>query len=94
MVLSNGQIGITGGRVMKTLSLKVPATLNERLEELAKETRRSKSMIIRMAIEEYQRRGRRAQPKSFLVQARDLAGSVGGPADLSTDRKYLKGYGR
>lgn len=79
---------------MKTLSLKVPETLNDRLEELAKETRRSKSMVIRMAIEEYQRRGRRAEQKSFLAQARDLAGSVDGPPDLSTNQKRFRGYGR
>ena len=79
---------------MKTLSLKVPETLNDRLEALAKETRRSKSMVIRMAIEEYQSRGRRAEKKSFLAQARDLAGSVDAPADLSTNRKHLRDYGR
>jgi len=79
---------------MKTLSLKVPETLNEQLEELARETRRSKSMVIRMAIEEYGRRGKRAEPKSFLAQARDLAGSVEGPTDLSTNLRRLRDYGR
>ncbi len=79
---------------MKTLSLKVPAALNERLEELAKETRRSKSMVIRMAVEAYERRGRRVERKSFLAQARDLAGRVEGPRDLSTSRKHFRGYGR
>ncbi len=81
---------------MKTLSLKVTETLNERLEELARETRCSKSMVIRMAIEEYQRRGRRTDQKSFLARARDLAGSVEGPPDLSTSRKqyHLATLGR
>ena len=79
---------------MKTLSLKVPETLNDLVETLAKETRRSKSMVIRMAIEEYQRRGKQATQKSFLAQARDLAGCVDGPPDLSTSRKHLRGYGR
>jgi len=72
---------------MKTLSLKVTEALNERLEDLARETRCSKSMVIRMAIEEYRRRGRRTDQKSFLARARDLAGSVEGPPDLSTSRK-------
>ena len=79
---------------MKTLSLKVPAILNDRLEKLAKETRRSKSMVIRMAIEEYQRRAGRVDRKSFFSQAEDLAGCVDAPSDLSTNRKRLRGYGR
>jgi predicted transcriptional regulator len=94
MVLSSRQAGITKESAMKTLSLKVPETLNDQLEELARETRRSKSMVIRMAIEAYQRRGRRAEKKSFLAQARDLAGSVDGPPDLSTNRKHFETYGR
>ena len=79
---------------MKTLSLKVPETLNDRLEELAREGRRSKSMVIRLAIEAYQRSGSPAARNSFLAQARDLAGSVEGPRDLSANRKHLRGYGR
>jgi hypothetical protein len=51
-------------------------------------------MVIRMAIEAYESRGGRTARKSFLAQARDLAGVVEGPPDVSTNRRHLRGYGR
>lgn len=36
----------------------------------------------------------RHDPLSALDLVRDLAGSVKGPRDLSTNRRYLRGYGR
>lgn len=36
----------------------------------------------------------RAQPGSFLEGAEDLAGSIEGPSDLSTNPKYMEGFGK
>lgn len=36
----------------------------------------------------------KAKPGSFLDVAGDLVGSVEGPGDLTTNPKYMEGYGR
>lgn len=36
----------------------------------------------------------KAQPGSFLEGAEDLAGSIEGPPDLSTNPKYMEGFGK
>lgn len=35
-----------------------------------------------------------AQPGSFLEGAEDLVGSIEGPPDLSTNPKYMEGFGK
>ena len=54
----------------------------------------SKSVVIREALEAYLAREEEADPSSFLESARDLCGSVDGPADLSTNPKHHDGYGQ
>jgi predicted transcriptional regulator len=79
---------------MKTVSLKMPEALDAQLEKLARRTGRSKSLVVRMALAEFLPRHARPSKKSFLARALDLAGSVRGPADLSTNARRLEGYGR
>ena len=79
---------------MKTISLKVPDTLDARLEEVAQKGRLKKSEIVRRAVAAYLAKGPRARRSSFLEQARDLAGCVDGPVDLSTSKRHMKGYGQ
>lgn len=76
---------------MRTTSLKLPDDLDAKLKAAAGPGR-SKSTIMREALESYL--GKSPRRRSFLDQARDLAGSVVGPADLSTNRARLGGYGR
>lgn len=79
---------------MKTVSLKMPDSLDEELSEVARRTGRSKSLVVRMALSEFLPRRARPSRKSFLSRARDLAGSVSGAPDLSTSKRRLEGYGR
>lgn len=79
---------------MKTVSLKMPEALDSELENLARRTGRSKSLVVRMALEEFLPRRSRSSKRSFLARAADLAGSVSAAPDLSTNKRRLDGYGR
>lgn len=79
---------------MKTISLKMPEALDSELEELARRTGRSKSLVIRMALAEFLPRRSHPPKRSFLARAADLAGSVSAASDLSTNKRRLEGYGR
>ncbi|MEA2601956.1 MAG: Ribbon-helix-helix protein copG family [Acidobacteriota bacterium] len=79
---------------MKTLSLKLPDTLDEELENLAARKRTSKSAVIREALSGYLGRNGSASGTSFAALAADLAGCVEGPDDLSVNPDHLAGYGR
>ena len=79
---------------MKTVSLKLPEELDSRLTEMARSKDVSKSSLVREAIAKYV-----AAPSqgvvagSFLARARDLAGCVCGPEDLSTNATHLRDLG-
>ena len=76
---------------MKTLSLKLPPSLSVKLERAAKKRGQSKSEIVRAALEEFLKGER---PVSALELAGDLVGCAEGPVDLSTNPKYMEGYGK
>jgi predicted DNA-binding protein len=78
-------------RAMKTLSLKLPVHLSVKLERAAKQRGQSKSEIVRSALEQFLKGER---PMSALELAGDLVGCAAGPADLSTNPKYMEGYGK
>lgn len=78
---------------MKSLSLKLPDNLDARLAGLARRRGISKSELVREAIEGHLERGAVAVPGSIGDLARDLAGCVEGPVDLSTNPKYMNGFG-
>jgi Arc/MetJ-type ribon-helix-helix transcriptional regulator len=83
---------------MKTLSVKLPESLVTWLENEAKATRRSRSDIVREALE-----SKRCGPGSDgdshskmrnMAEALDSLGETfRGPKDLSTNPKYLAGFG-
>ena len=79
---------------MKTLSLKLPEILESQLDIFARKNGMSRSEIVRRALLEYFSRDEVSRPGSFLDLARDLAGSIEGPSDLSTNKDYLEGYGK
>ena len=77
---------------MSTLTLKVPAETTRWLEEQAKKTSRSKSAIVRDAIERLRSDGGRA---SALEAAGDAVGRVkSGKRDLGSNKRHLRGFGR
>jgi hypothetical protein len=76
---------------MKTLSLKLPPSLRVKLERAAKQRGQSKSALVRAALEQFLIRER---PMSALELAGDLVGCGQGPGDLSTNPKYMEGFGQ
>ena len=79
---------------MKTLSLKLPESLFEKLTSAAEERGESRSALVREAIETFIAGGRHAPKGSCLDLAKDLAGCVNGPVDLSFNREHMRGYGQ
>ena len=78
---------------MKVISLRVSDELDGRLRAIAKRGRTGKSAVIRKALETVTASAA-AEPGSFLEQAQDLVGRVAGPSDLSSNKAYLRRYGR
>lgn len=79
---------------MDTLTLKVPEIIKKKLNSFAKRKGLSRSEIIRSALLEYFSRDEFDKEGTFLDLSKDLAGSLEGPTDLSTNKKYLDGYGK
>ena len=80
---------------MKTISLKLPQALNSKLDLVCKQRGQSKSEIVRAALEQFLNGLPSArQPRSALDLAGDLVGCVKGPGDLSTNPKYMEGFGK
>lgn len=79
---------------MKTVSLKLPDSLDAQLTILIHRRGTSKSALIREALESYLFRQGVSLQGSFLEMAHDLCGCVEGPVDLSTNQDYLDGYGQ
>jgi negative regulator of replication initiation len=76
---------------MKTISLKIDSNLYAWLQKQSKKLGRSKSAITREALE--MSRGGKSAPSCHDLMA-DVCGSVrSGVKDLSTNKKYLKGFG-
>lgn len=80
---------------MKTLSLKIPETLDQRIALEVTRRKIGKSALVREAIERHLgTRSPARKPQSFVDLAGDLIGKRQGPADLSTNVKYLKNFGK
>ncbi|HEV8130319.1 MAG TPA: CopG family transcriptional regulator [Acidobacteriota bacterium] len=79
---------------MKTTSLKLPDKLDAELTAAVRRKGASKSSLLREAIERYLSPGEGGASGSVLELSKDLAGCVRGPADLSTGKKHLVGYGQ
>jgi hypothetical protein len=79
---------------MKTISLKLPEALDSKLSAAAHRLKRTKSAVVREALENYLDESTPAKGVSCLDLAADLCGCFDGPTDLATNKKYLEGYGR
>lgn len=75
---------------MKTLTLGIDASLDRWLTEEAKRLGRTKSALVREALLR-QRNG--ARPLSVHDRMKEVCGIIKGPRDLSTNPKYLEGFG-
>jgi metal-responsive CopG/Arc/MetJ family transcriptional regulator len=72
---------------MKTVSLKLSAELNIKLERAARSSGQTKSDIVREALERYLQKER---PVSALELCGDLVGKGAGPGYLSTNPDHMR----
>jgi Arc/MetJ-type ribon-helix-helix transcriptional regulator len=80
---------------MKTISLKLTDYLLRKLERTAQQRGQSKSEVVRTALTQFLNGARpEGRPLSVLELAGDLVGCVEGPGDLSTNPKYMDGFGK
>ena len=79
---------------MRTITLKLPDALAARVSATVRKRGVSTSALVREALEERLVNETRARTGSCLDLAGDLAGVLTGPADLSSNPRRLKGYGR
>lgn len=77
---------------MVPVSFKMPARLAAQVRAAARERGLSKSALIREAIEVYLAGDAPSVP-SALDMAAGLVGAWEGPPDLSTNPKYMEGFG-
>jgi hypothetical protein len=78
---------------MKTISLKLTDRPLEKLEQKAREHGQSKSEVVRAALEHFLNGKPRVPPGSALEAAAPWVGCGEGPGDLSTNPKYMEGFG-
>lgn len=80
---------------MGTLTVKLPPPLEAKLDALVRRRKQRKSVLVREAIERLVDEGDQFRGASALDLMKDLKGIYkGGPADLSSNPKYMRGFGR
>jgi predicted transcriptional regulator len=80
---------------MPTISCKVPESLAAKLSHLAKRERCSKASLLREALKALLESHRPRADRSAFDLAKDLCGTLkGGPSDLTTNPKYMEGFGQ
>jgi len=79
---------------MDTLTLKISSAIKEKLKTYSKRKGLSRSEIVRNALLDYFERDDFDKEGTFYDLAQDLAGSINSNSDLSTNKKYLTGYGQ
>ncbi len=78
---------------MKTIAIKLPEELLARIQEAAVKSGETRSAVMREALRKYFDGEKNHEVISCLDLAGDLAGSLEGPFDLSTNPSHLNGYG-
>lgn len=79
---------------MKTIALKLPDELLAEIQYAAKKRGETKSAVMRDVLEKYFFKKKKQDSRSCLDLARDLAGSLQGPVDLSTNPVHMDRYGK
>jgi predicted transcriptional regulator len=78
---------------MKTMTLKLPPALDRALAARAKRQNRSKSALLRQALEDLLANRPVEGDATVGELAGDLAGRLSGPGDLSHHKRHMKGFG-
>ena len=79
---------------MRTITVKLPKGLAERIEATVRRRGTTTSALVREALEDRLRAAHADSPRTCRELCADLEGSLSGPADLSSNAHRLKGYGR
>ncbi len=79
---------------MKTLSLKLPPSLETKLTHAARQRGTSKSSIVREALESFLQNNAAPKKGSALEAVSPWVGCVNGPGDLSTNPEYMDDFGK
>lgn len=79
---------------MDTLTVKISSAIKEKLKIYSKRKGLSRSEIVRTALLDYFERDDFDKEGTFYDLAQDLAGSINSNSDLSSNKKYLTGYGQ
>jgi len=79
---------------MTTITCKIPDDLNARLEAEAARKLLPKSALVRDALERSLKHRKGSPRQTAFDSVKNLCGIVrGGPADISTNPKYMKDFG-
>ena len=80
---------------MNTLTLKIPDGTKTQIDTYAEHKGTSKSHVVREALAAYfvDNIDNQANKGSFFDLAKDVAGTIQGPVDLSSNKQYLAEYG-
>lgn len=79
---------------MKSLTLRLDEALYLKISSLAERQGTTRSEVVRRALNICLDKDDRFAKGSVLELAHDLAGSLAGPSDLSSNKAYLKDFGR
>ena len=79
---------------MKSVSFKLTDSLHRRLTKAAKDRRIHQSQILRNALEAYLIEPHAGKRLTMRDLVGDLIGKFEGPSDLSTNPKYMEGFGK
>ena len=76
------------------ISVRVPGGIARRLKERSRVTGARESQVVREALEQYLSEKRTEETTFDLLREAGLIGCVSNaPRDLSTNKKYFKGFG-
>ena len=77
------------------ITIRIEEETQERLETLAEAAGKSQSEVVRLALEDYLDRNEQVETCYDVFKKAGLIGCYkGGPPDLSTNPKYMEGFGR
>lgn len=77
---------------MRSVSLKLPDQLDQKITAIARRRRSNRSAVMREALEAFT--ATRSAKNSVLAAAGDVVGAFEGPDDLATAPKHLAGFGK
>ena len=95
--MTNDDMGLTNRNTIRyylfmvVKTLKIPESLEARIQRQARATKSTVSAVMRAALE----RGLGEDAGIDMTEAlKGIIGSASGPGDLSTNKAYFNGYGR